>query len=68
MLQKELNAEEADDVKWDANSLYGGGTDTVRVQHSLIIPEIPFKLRPLVFSNVVGLVIESFLMFHYTFE
>ena len=30
MLQKELNAEEADDVKWAANSLYGGGTDTVR--------------------------------------
>ena len=44
MIQKELDPEEADDVKWAANSLYGGGTDTVRVQHSLI-PEIPFNIR-----------------------
>lgn len=30
MLENDLNEYEEDAVKWAANSMYGGGTDTVR--------------------------------------
>lgn len=33
MLQEGLDDFEEDVVKWGANSLYGGGTDTVRSTH-----------------------------------
>jgi hypothetical protein len=51
MLREGLNEYEEDVVKWGANSLYGGGTDTVRNTHPLgsgvfLINILDIRLQP----------------------